>query len=39
MQTSVPQLADLSGETAETLELYGAEPGQATVRNQLPDGP
>ena len=31
MQTSVPQLADLSGETAETLELYGAEPGQATV--------
>ena len=31
MQTSVPQLADLSGETAETLALYGAEPGQATV--------
>jgi uncharacterized protein (DUF1501 family) len=31
MQTSVPQLADLSGETAETLALYGAKPGQATV--------
>ena len=31
MQASVPQLADLSGETAETLALYGAEPGRATV--------
>jgi uncharacterized protein (DUF1501 family) len=31
MQTSVPQLADLSDETAETLALYGAEPGKATV--------
>ena len=31
MQTSVPQLADLSGETAETLALYGAEPGKATI--------
>ena len=31
MQTSVPQLADLSTETAETLALYGAEPGKATV--------
>jgi hypothetical protein len=31
MQTSVPSLADLSSETAETLALYGAEPGQATV--------
>jgi hypothetical protein len=31
MQTSVPQLADLSAETAETLALYGAEPGRATV--------
>ena len=27
----MPQLADLSGETAETLALYGAEPGKATV--------
>ena len=27
----VPQLADLSGETAETLALYGAEPGKATI--------
>ncbi|RLT03597.1 MAG: DUF1501 domain-containing protein [Planctomycetota bacterium] len=31
MQTSVPQLADLSSETPETLALYGAEPGKATV--------
>jgi uncharacterized protein (DUF1501 family) len=31
MQVSVPQLADLSDETAETLALYGAEPGKATV--------
>jgi len=31
MQASVPRLADLSGETAETLALYGAEPGKATV--------
>jgi len=31
MQASVPALADLSSETAETLALYGAVPGQATV--------
>lgn len=31
MQSSVPTLADLSGETAETLALYGAQPGKATV--------
>jgi hypothetical protein len=31
MQTSVPQLADLADETPETLALYGAEPGRATV--------
>ena len=31
MQTSVPQLADLADETPETLALYGAEPGKATV--------
>jgi hypothetical protein len=31
MQTSVPELADLSDETPETLALYGAEPGHATV--------
>jgi hypothetical protein len=31
MQTSVPELADLSAETPETLALYGAEPGKATV--------
>jgi hypothetical protein len=28
MQTSAPQLIDLSGETRETLALYGVEPGQ-----------
>lgn len=31
MQTSVPQLADLSAESPETIALYGAEPGKATV--------
>jgi len=31
MQTSVPALADLAGETAGTLALYGAEPGKATI--------
>ncbi len=28
MQTSAPELIDLSGETAETLALYGVEPGK-----------
>jgi len=28
MQASVPELTDLSGETTETLALYGAEPGR-----------
>jgi hypothetical protein len=28
MQTSVPEVADLSGETKETLELYGPEAGK-----------
>ena len=31
MQMSVPELADLSDETAETLQRYGAEPGRATI--------
>jgi hypothetical protein len=31
MQASVPELADLADETPETLALYGAEPGKATV--------
>jgi hypothetical protein len=31
MQSSVPALADLADETPETLALYGATPGQATV--------
>jgi hypothetical protein len=33
MQSSAPELADLSGESAETLALYGAEPGRATFAN------
>jgi len=31
MQASVPALADLADETPETLALYGATPGKATV--------
>jgi hypothetical protein len=31
MQSSVPALADLSDESPETIALYGAEPGKATV--------
>jgi len=31
MQSSVPRLADLGAESAETLALYGAEPGRATI--------
>ena len=27
MQTSVPELVDMSGETKETLDMYGAKPG------------
>ncbi len=33
MQTSVPELMDLKDETAETLELYGAEPGKGSFAN------
>jgi Protein of unknown function (DUF1501) len=33
MQTSAPELIDLSKETKETLELYGAEPGKASYAN------
>jgi hypothetical protein len=33
MQTSAPELIDLSGEMKETLELYGAKPGEATFAN------
>ena len=36
MQTSAPELIDLSGETAETLALYGVEPGRPSfARNCL----
>ncbi|MEX0611193.1 MAG: DUF1501 domain-containing protein [Pirellulales bacterium] len=33
MQTSAPELIDLSQETRETLDLYGAEPGQSSFAN------
>jgi hypothetical protein len=33
MQTSAPELMDLSGETKQTLDLYGAEPGKPTFAN------
>ncbi len=33
MQTSAPELMDLKGESRETLELYGAEPGKASFAN------
>ncbi len=33
MQTSVPGLMDISQESKETLELYGAEPGKASYAN------
>jgi hypothetical protein len=33
MQSSAPELMDLSGETKQTLTMYGAEPGQASFAN------
>src|SRR6516165_8680690 len=33
MQTSAPELIDLAGETKETLDLYGAEPGKPSFAN------
>ncbi len=33
MQTSVPELMDISKESKETLELYGAEPGKGSFAN------
>ena len=33
MQSSAPELTDLSGESAETLALYGAEPGKPSYAN------
>jgi hypothetical protein len=33
MQTSAPELTDISGESAATLELYGAEPGKPSFAN------
>lgn len=33
MQTSVPELMDIKDESAETLELYGAQPGKGSFAN------
>ncbi len=33
MQASVPDLMNIQGETKETLELYGAQPGKASFAN------
>jgi len=33
MQSSAPELIDLSGETKETLDAYGAEPGKVSFAN------
>ncbi len=33
MQSSAPELMDLSGETKETLAMYGAEPGKSSFAN------
>src|SRR5438270_10145144 len=33
MQSSAPEVIDLSGETRKTLDMYGAEPGAASFRN------
>ncbi len=33
MQSSAPELIDLAGESRETLDLYGAEPGNASFAN------
>jgi len=33
MQASVPELMDLSSETKETLEMYGAQPGKSSFAN------
>jgi hypothetical protein len=33
MQTSAPELIDLSGETRQTLEMYGAQPGKVSFAN------
>ena len=33
MQSSAPELIDLSGETAATMQLYGAEPGKPSFAN------
>src|SRR5262249_30121657 len=33
MQTSVPELMDISKESADTLSMYGAQPGKASFAN------
>ena len=39
MQTSVPELMDMSDEPPDVLELYGTRGGRRIVRLQLPAGP
>ncbi len=39
MQSSVPELTDISAESPKTHELYGTEPGQVSFAQQLPARP
>ena len=39
MQTSVPEVMDISREPKHVLEAYGAQPGAVELRQQLPAGP
>ena len=39
MQSSAPELMDLTKESKETLDLYGAEPGKSSFAEQLLTGP
>ena len=39
MQTAVPEVMDITRETQETLDAYGAKPGGAELCQQLPAGP
>ena len=33
MQSSAPELTDLSGESKETLDMYGIQPGESSYAN------
>ena len=39
MQVSVPEVMDITRESQQTLEAYGAEPGRVELRQQLPARP